>query len=357
MTNTISGITIAVDCMGGDHCVSVTVPASLQFLSANPQARIVWVGLQEILHPYVQALPSSLQARVDIVYAQEVVAMDESPSAALKNRKQSSMRLAIEAVKNNQAQAVVSSGNTGALMAIARFVLRTIDGIERPAIATVMPSIKPQGTYMLDLGANVDSSAEHLLQFALMGSALVSAIECVERPSIGLLNIGEELIKGNEVVKQAAELMRQAHEDKLINFYGNVEGDDIFKATTDVVVCDGFVGNVALKTSEGLAQFVSHSLKAAFKQNLWSRLAGLIAMPVLKRFKQSMDHRRYNGACLLGLNGIVFKSHGSADTYAFQCALQRAYEAASHGLIERLKQSMPKAPATVSLVNSQEAGQ
>jgi glycerol-3-phosphate acyltransferase PlsX len=246
------------------------------------------------------------------------------------------MRLAIEAVKEGRAHAAVSAGNTGALMAIARYVLKTMEGIDRPAIATAMPNQKGGVTTMLDLGANVDCNADHLLQFASMGAALVSVIHDKQNPTVGLLNIGEEVIKGNDTVKLAGELLRASH----LNFYGNVEGDDIFKGTTDVVVCDGFVGNVALKTAEGLAQMLRTFIKQEFTRSGINKLLGIIAMPVLKRFSQRVDHRRYNGAALLGLRGIVFKSHGSADALAFGYALGRAADAAVHGLNEKIAQAI-----------------
>jgi glycerol-3-phosphate acyltransferase PlsX len=246
------------------------------------------------------------------------------------------MRLALEAVSDGEAQAAVSAGNTGALMAISRYVLKTLEGIDRPAIATSLPNRTGGATLMLDLGANVDCSPEHLVQFAMMGAALVTSLGGESRPSIGLLNVGEEIIKGNETVKQAGELLRATS----LNFVGNVEGNDIFKGTVDVIVCDGFVGNVALKTSEGLAQMMGGFLKKEFTQSWFTRLLALAARPVLKRFARRVDHRRYNGAALLGLRGIVFKSHGSADAYAFRHALDRAAEAASHGLNQRIAQAL-----------------
>ena len=245
------------------------------------------------------------------------------------------MRVAVDLVKTGEASAAVSAGNTGALMAISRFVLKTLPGIDRPAIASILPSMTGH-TYVLDLGANVDCSAEHLLQFGVMGSSLVAAIEHKERPSVGLLNIGEEAIKGNDVVKEAGELLRASG----LNFYGNVEGNDIYEGTVDVVVCDGFVGNVALKTSEGLAQMFGAFLKQEFSRSPLTKLMALLAMPVLKRFKQRVDHRQYNGAPLLGLRGVVLKSHGSADVVAFANALARAADAASNRLIERISERM-----------------
>jgi len=294
-------------------------------LDTHPEAHLLLVGLPD-------ALSSLVHPRAQVVSASEVVTMDDPVEVAMRRKKDSSMRVAIEQVKHGAAQAVVSAGNTGALMAIARYVLKTIDGIDRPAIAGRMPNFKGGGTTMLDLGANVDCSADHLLQFGIMGAAYVATLESKPRPSIGLLNIGEEVIKGNEVVKQAGELLRNSG----LNFIGNVEGNDIFKGTADVVVCDGFVGNVALKTTEGLAQMLGGFIKAEFTRNLLTRCVALMAYPILSRFKKRVDHRRYNGAALLGLKGVVFKSHGSADAYAFEWALKRAHDAVAGGLLPGL---------------------
>lgn len=251
------------------------------------------------------------------------------------------MRVAISLLKaaegqGTRADACVSAGNTGALMAVARYVLKTLQGIDRPAIATVLPNRRDGYTTVLDLGANVDCTAEHLLQFAVMGSALVAAVEGKEEPTVGLLNIGEEAIKGSDTIKQAAELLRAAAAAGQLNFYGNVEGNDIFKGTTDLVVCDGFVGNVVLKASEGLAAMLAEFIRQEFTRNAFTRLAALAAMPVLNHFKARVDHRRYNGAALLGLRGLVFKSHGSADAFAFENALARAYDAARNRLLDRV---------------------
>jgi phosphate acyltransferase len=330
-----SAVAIAVDCMGGDHGPSVTLPACKAFLAAHPEAHLILVGSADALSGCVD------WPRVKVVTASEVVEMDDPIEVALRRKKDSSMRVAVNQVKADAsgasaAQACVSAGNTGALMAVSRYVLKTLEGIDRPAIAAVMPSERPGGTTVLDLGANIDCTAEHLLQFAVMGTALVAAVEGLENPSVGLLNIGEEAIKGSEVIKQAGELLRQASSDGHINFYGNVEGNDIFKATTDIVVCDGFVGNVALKTAEGLASMLSKFIKQEFTRNVFTKLAAVVAMPVLNHFKARVDHRRYNGAALLGLRGLVFKSHGSADAFAFEQALNRAYDAARNGLLERV---------------------
>ncbi|GHT94140.1 phosphate acyltransferase [Betaproteobacteria bacterium] len=331
-------VTVAVDCMGGDHGPTVTVPAVLSFLRKHPDIQAILVGREEVLKPLVgdDALAAP-GARLSVHHATEVVGMDEPPASALRNKKDSSQRVAINLVKEGKADAAVSAGNTGALMATARFVLKMLPGIDRPAICSVLPTVSGQ-CHMLDLGANVDCTAEHLLQFGIMGAMLVAAVTHREQPSVGLLNIGEEEIKGNEVVKGAAELLRESG----LNFYGNVEGDDIFKGTTDVVVCDGFVGNVALKTTEGLAQMLATFLREEFTRGIFARLTALVALPVLKRFKLRTDHRRYNGAVLLGLRGIVVKSHGSADAYAFEQALVRAAEAGGNQLIERISSQIAK---------------
>ena len=265
----------------------------------------------------------------------------------MRNKKDSSMRVAINLVKTGEADACVSAGNTGALMAISRFVLKMLPGIDRPAICAILPTIKGH-THVLDLGANVDCSPEHLLQFAIMGASLVSAIEHKERPKVGLLNIGEEDIKGNDVVKRAAELLKESG----LNFIGNVEGDGVFKGEADVVVCDGFVGNVALKTSEGLASMLGQIIKDEFSRTPLTKLAALVAMPVLRRFKARMDHRRYSGGALLGLRGLVFKAHGSSDAFAFERALARAYDAARNRLLDRVHDRIRNALAAPSVAAS-----
>ncbi len=323
---------IAVDAMGGDHGPAVTVPACLDFLASHPGAELMLVGLPEPLERELARARAVGRPGITIVPAAEVVGMDEDVRTAIRTKKHSSMRVAIDLVKDGRAQACVSAGNTGALMGTAKFVLKTIPGIDRPAICAVLPTRNGQ-VYALDLGANADCTPEHLLQFALMGATLVRAVEGKENPTVGLLNIGSEEIKGNEVVKKAGELLRAS---PIINFHGNVEGDDIYKGTTDVVVCDGFAGNVALKTSEGLAKMLGDFLKEEYKRNVFSRIAALISLPVIKRFRRRVDHRRYNGAALLGLRGIVVKSHGSADRLAFATALGRAATEVEHGLNERI---------------------
>lgn len=337
--------------MGGDHGPSITLPACQAFLAAHPEAELILVGQAEAL------APARTWDRCRIVEASEVVTMDDPVEVALRRKKDSSMRVAISQVKVTAdapaaAHACVSAGNTGALMGLARYLLKTVEGIDRPALATVMPNQKDGFTTVLDLGANVDCSAEHLLQFAVMGSALVSAVDGKASPSVGLLNIGEEVIKGSEVIKQAGELLRRAHEKGLINFHGNVEGNDIFKGTSDIVVCDGFVGNVALKTAEGLAGMFASFIKQEFTRNIVTKMVALVAMPVLNRFKNRVDHRRYSGAALLGLRGLVFKSHGSSDKLAFEVALNRAYDAARHRLLDRVHDQI--AATLVSLPSSAE---
>ncbi len=315
--------------MGGDEGLPVTVPAAVAFVRAQADVRCLLVGDEAQISAALQghAVPDGA---FEIIHAGEIVTMHDSVEVALRRKKHSSMRLAVQAVKDGHAQAAISAGNTGAWMAISRYVLKTLDGIDRPAIATALPNQKGGSTTVLDLGANVDCSAEHLLQFGLMGAALVSTVDRKAQPVVGLLNIGEELIKGNEIVKQAADLLRASG----LNFHGNVEGDDIFKGTVDVVVCDGFVGNVVLKSIEGLARMISTMMREEFHRNTLTKAAGLVAMPVLQRLRARVDNRRYNGAALLGLRGIVIKSHGSADIYAFGQALLRAREAVLNGLLE-----------------------
>ena len=321
--------------MGGDHGIEVTLPACRAFLDKHLDAELILVGTALAL------APAAGWPRTKCVVATEVVAMDDSIEVALRRKKDSSMRVAIAQLRaaagtDPVAHACVSAGNTGALMAVARYLLKTLEGIDRPAIAAVLPNRRDGFTTVLDLGANVDCTPEQLLQFAVMGSALVAAVNGKDEPSVGLLNIGEEAIKGSETIKRAGELLRAAAADGHLNFHGNVEGNDIFKGTTDIVVCDGFVGNVLLKASEGLASMLSEFIRQEFTRNALTKLAALVAMPVLKHFKQRVDHRRYNGAALLGLRGLVFKSHGSADAFAFEQALTRAYDAARNRLLDRV---------------------
>jgi glycerol-3-phosphate acyltransferase PlsX len=327
-------ITLAVDAMGGDHGPSVTIPASINALSKYDQLHIILVGDTELIQTELQKNKYT-NTRLSIQHASEVVEMDESPQSALKNKKDSSMRVAINLIKEEKAQACVSAGNTGALMATARYVLKMLPGIDRPAIASSLPSQKGT-TYMLDLGANTDCTAENLLQFAVMGAMLVSSVTGNPKPSVGLLNIGSEDMKGNEVVRQAGELLRRSH----LNFYGNVEGNDIFKGTTDVVVCDGFVGNVALKTAEGIAQLMGRFLTQEFKRNWITKSMAFVSLLVLNRFKKRLDPRRYNGASFLGLKGIVVKSHGGADSYSFFYAIRTAIEESKNNVLENIQKQL-----------------
>ncbi len=330
-------ITISLDAMGGDHGPSVVVPAAIEALTRHPRLKLILVGDEAVLAEELGRHGGD-KSRLQLRHASQVVAMDEPPSSALRGKKDSSMRVAIDLVKEGAAQACVSSGNTGALMATARFVLKTLPGIDRPAIISALPTIKGH-THMLDLGANVDSSAEHLYQFAMMGSVLVSAVDGIEAPSVGLLNIGEEEIKGNEQVKQAAKLLATAE----LNYVGYVEGDDIYKGGTDVIVADGFIGNVALKTSEGLAKMVSHFIKVEFKRNIFTKLAALVAMPVLKAFRRRIDPDVYNGASFVGLRGIVIKSHGGAGAFAFANAIDVAVKEVATNVPELIAERLGQA--------------
>jgi len=310
---------VALDAMGGDHGPGVIVPAALGALAQCPDLDVTLVGDETVLHAELARHAAAPPNRLQVVHASQRVEMDDLPSQALRGKKDSSMRRAIDLVKAGEAAACVSAGNTGALMATGRFVLKMLAGVDRPAIAAPLPSMTGH-VYVLDLGANVESSAQQLVQFALMGSALVTAVDDIERPRVGLLNIGAEEIKGNELVKNTAGLL--THSD--INYVGYVEGDGIFKGHADVVVCDGFVGNIALKSSEGIAQMIGQFLREEFQRTPLTRLAGLIAMPVLRALHNRIDPRQYNGASLLGLRGIVVKSHGSADETAFRRAIDVA---------------------------------
>jgi phosphate acyltransferase len=340
-------ISIAVDAMGGDFGPSVTLPACLAFLDSHAECSLLIVGSSQAMATQPQYARLQAHTRCTVVEASEVVSMDDPVEIALRRKKDSSMRVSINQIKDGAAQAAVSAGNTGALMAIARYVLKTMDGIDRPAIATQLPNAAGGATTVLDLGANVDCTEHHLLQFAVMGSALVAAISQNAMPSVGLLNIGEEAMKGSETIKKAGELLRAAAKSGDLNFFGNVEGNDIFKGTTDIVVCDGFVGNVALKASEGLAGMIGGFIKAEFSRNIFTKIAAIVAYPVLNAFKKRVDHRRYNGAALLGLRGLVFKSHGSADAFAFERALNRAYDAARNQLLERVRERIAHAAAVL----------
>lgn len=318
----MSPITIALDAMGGDYGPSVIIPAAAECLKNNDHLNVIFVGDESTLKPLVDKYCQVGEERFTMHHASEVVNMDEPPAQALRFKKDSSMRVAINLVKQSAAHACVSAGNTGALMATAKFVLKTLPGIHRPAISAVLPTVNPQKhVRMLDLGANVDSSAEQLVQFAVMGSVLTKSVDNINRPKIALLNIGEESIKGNEQVKQTAQLLDKIPE---LNYMGYIEGDAVYQGEADVVVCDGFVGNVALKTSEGIAKLISQYIKNAFKHNWLTKLSGLAAGHVLRRLSKQLDPARYNGASLLGLNGTVVKSHGGANMIAWQSAITEA---------------------------------
>ncbi len=331
--------TLSIDAMGGDFGPQVTVPASLTCLRKNPNLKLIMVGDEVVLNGMLAEAMVEFKDRISIQHASQVVEMHEPPQKALKNKKDSSMRVAINLVKEGKADACVSAGNTGALMATARFVLKTIPGIDRPAIISTLPSVFGH-THMLDLGGNVDSSAEHLYQFAVMGEEVVKAVENIERPRVGLLNIGEEDMKGNEQVKAAAKLL----ENSSLNYIGYVEGNSINAGNVkvDLIVADGFVGNVALKSIEGAAKMISTKLKETFSKNLFTKLAGVIAYPVLKSFKDSIDPRLYNGASFVGLRGLVIKSHGGADALAFETAINLAEVEVEHGVIRKISDKLEK---------------
>lgn len=342
-------VKIAIDVMGGDFGPKVTVAAALEFLRRHSDANVILAGPADAINVELARLKAALDSwggRLSIRHASEVIAMDDPPAQAMRRKRDSSMHHAVALVKEGAADAAISAGNTGAWMAISSLTLRTIEGVDRPALCSLLPNQKGGLTHMLDLGANVDCKAHHLYQFAVMGAALVAAVEHKEMPQIGLLNIGSEEIKGNETVKEAGELLRAAHERGEIHFLGNVEGNDIFKGRADVVVCDGFVGNVALKTAEGMAQMIGRTLKAEFGRNIFTKIGALFALPAINAFRRRYDHRRYNGATLLGLNGIIIKSHGSADAYSFGCALDRAYDEVKTGVLEGIGRRLAKQGST-----------
>jgi glycerol-3-phosphate acyltransferase PlsX len=321
--------------MGGDHGPTVVVPAALQALTEHKDLALILVGDQQVLEREIRSHGADVGGRLHVCHASQTVAMDELPSAALRGKKDSSMRVAINLVKEGTAHACVSAGNTGALMATARFVLKTLPGIDRPAICFALPTIKGH-THMLDLGANVNADAETLFQFAVMGAALTSAVDNMNQPTVGLLNIGAEEMKGNEQVKEAGRLLAASE----LNYAGFIEGDDIYAGTVDVVVCDGFVGNVALKTSEGVARMIRHYMEQAFRRTLWTKLVAVLALPVLKAFKAKIDPRQYNGASLLGLQGIVIKSHGGADVVAFTNAIKEAVMEVRKNVPQRIAKNL-----------------
>jgi len=332
-------LTISIDAMGGDYGPEVTIPASLDCLKNNPDLKLILVGDEAVLKPQLVQALTDFQNRLAIQHASQCVEMDESPSKALKNKKDSSMRVAINLVHDGRADACVSAGNTGALMATARFVLKMIPGIDRPAIISTLPSINGH-THVLDLGANVDCTAEHLFQFAVMGVELVKAVENIDNPRVGLLNIGEEDMKGNEQVKAAAKLL----ENSSLNYIGYVEGNSLNAGNiqVDLIVADGFVGNVALKAIEGAAKMIGTALKEAFSKNIITKLAGLLAYPVLKSFKKRIDPRLYNGASFLGLRGLVIKSHGGADVLAFKTAIHLAEIEVKKDVIKKISEQVER---------------
>ena len=331
-------VTIAIDAMGGDHGARITVPAAANYLKKTPAATAILVGQQEVLHAEIArcGVTPDLAARLTVQHASQVVDMDEPPRDALRKKKDSSMRVAAALVKEGRAHAAVSAGNTGAWLATTHYVIKTLPGVDRPALCAPMPNQKDGATYVLDLGANVECEAENYYQFAIMGSALIAALENREGATVGLLNVGHEDIKGTPLVKAAGELLRAAHERGEIHFHGNVEGNDIFQGTVDLVVCDGFVGNVMLKASEGLGRMVKATLTQELKSSVINMAGALIAKRGLNAFAKRMSPSRYNGACLLGLKGIVIKSHGSADAFGFEYAISRAAEMAAGGVLERI---------------------
>ena len=331
MINKQNTSTIAIDAMGGDIGLDVTIPAAINIAQEYPRLKIILVGDEASIKAKLQSCSADIRTRLIIQHTTQVVGMDEKPASALRGKKDSSMRVAINKVKTREADACVSAGNTGALMATARFVLKTIAGIDRPAICSAIPT-QTGHTHMLDLGANVELSADHLLEFAVMGSVLTTAIDGIEKPTIGLLNIGQEAMKGNEQVQQAAGLISNS----TLNYYGFIEGDDIYKGVVDVVVADGFVGNISLKTSEGVAKMIIYYIKQEFNRNWLTRLAGVIARPVLNAFKSKIDPRIYNGASLLGLRGIVVKSHGGADVFSFTNAIRVAIMEVENNVPEKI---------------------
>ena len=333
-------IKISIDCMGGDHGVSVTIPASVSFVKKTSDVELVLVGQEEVIRAELIKLKIADHPRLSIKNATEIVYMDDPLEIALRRKRDSSMRVALSLVKDAKVNACLSAGNTGALMAISRYLLKTLPGVDRPAICAILPNQKNGPSYMLDLGANVDCEPEHLHQFALMASALVSSVEGKPRPTVGLLNVGTEQIKGNDVVKRTSELLQADHAKGLLNYYGNVEGNDIFEGTTDIVVCDGFVGNVALKSVEGLGRLFKTVLTSELKSGLLNMFGALIAMGAIRAISNRLNPSRFNGATLLGLRGLVFKSHGSADAFAYECAIKRAYDAVKHDVLLRISKTM-----------------
>jgi len=330
-------LTVSLDAMGGDHGLSVTVPAAIASLAEHSNLALILVGDQDKIRDELSKHNYPDADRMQVQHASQIVEMDDKPAQAMRFKKDSSMRIAINLVKEGRADACVSAGNTGALMATARFVLKMLPGIDRPAICGLLPTI-PGFCHMLDMGANVDSSADNLFEFAVMGSVLASAVNNIETPSVALLNIGEEEIKGNEIIKEASRLLS----DSELNYVGYVEGDGIYEGKANVVVCDGFNGNIALKASEGVAKMISFKIKQAFTKNILTKMVAVIAMPVLKSFRKTIDPRRYNGASLLGLQGIAIKSHGGADVLAFKTAINQALIEIENRVPERISEQLER---------------
>ena len=326
-------ITIALDMMSGDHGVSSSVPAAIESIEKFDDMFLILVGDQDKINPLISDKIKILEnTRYKILHTKESINMDDEIISAIRGKKKSSMRLGINAVKNKDADACVSAGNTGALMALSKIILKTIPGIDRPAICGSLPTKSGQ-FHMLDLGANVECNAKHLYQFSLMGSALVQSLELNNKPVIGLLNIGSEEFKGNDTIKSAGQLISKSN----LNYAGFVEGDDMFSGKFDVVVADGFAGNIALKSIEGVAKVISHFIKTEFTKNMFTKLSALISLPVLKSVKQRVDPREYNGASLVGLQGVVVKSHGGADSYAFSQAINTAYYEVKNELLNKIE--------------------
>ncbi|WP_035014889.1 phosphate acyltransferase PlsX [Catenovulum agarivorans] len=335
----MTNLTIALDAMGGDNGPPITIPAALEVLADNPQLTIIACGDKYQISPLLQNASASLAARLQVIHCPQVVSMGEKPSQALRSKTQSSMRIVLDLLKENKAQACVSAGNTGALLAMAYYVLKMLPGIKRPALVTAIPGSLGHKTYVLDLGANVACDEHILHQFALMGSVL-SEKNDLKNPRIGLLNVGEEEIKGSDTIKKTARLLK---EDKSLNYIGYVEGNDIFNDKADVIVCDGFVGNISMKACEGLAKAVIETIKSLARENWWSRLFAAIALPMLKKLYRQMNPDQYNGASLLGLRGIVIKSHGNASKDAFKYALEEAINEIRHQVPEKIGNRIERA--------------
>jgi len=333
-------IRISIDCMGGDRGPAVTVAAAVSFVKRTEDVQMILVGQEQIIHAELKKHRFEQHSRISVVNASEIVTMEDTLEIALRRKKDSSMRVAVSQIKDDGADVCISAGNTGALMAISRYVLKTMPNVDRPAICSILPNQKNKPTYMLDLGANVDCEPQHLQQFALMASALFEAVEGQPRPTLGLLNVGAEDIKGNDLVKKTALLLRDEHARGNINFYGNVEGNDIFAGTTDIVVCDGFVGNVTLKAAEGMGRFVKTVMTNEFKRNIFTMIGGLVARGALRALASRLNPSNYNGGSLLGLRGLVIKSHGGADAYSFEWAIQRGYDAAKHDVLGHIEKAM-----------------